>query len=75
MSVSCLYAFQSVFFATIYNLLSTIIIARETYFYLILFLSVILNVITMSINFILDVEPSYGAGHLYSTSWCTQFDL
>ena len=33
-----------------------------------LLLSVILNVSTMYINFILDVELSEGASHLYSTS-------
>ena len=38
------------------------------YFYLILLLSVFLSVITMYINFILDVELILGAGHLYSTS-------
>ena len=46
-----------------------------TYFYSILLLSVSLSVITMYINFILDVELSQEAGHLYSTSWCTQFYL
>ena len=40
-----------------------------------LLLIVILSVITMYINFILDVELSYGAGHLYSTSRSTKFYL
>ena len=72
------YAFQRVFLllSYYYVVILSLVLARETKIifiyiynlYLLLLLSVILNVITMYIHFILDVELSNGACHLHSTS-------
>ena len=46
----------------------SLVLGQETKNIVYLYLILLLSVITIYLNFILDVELGQGAGHLYSTS-------